>query len=206
MYQQMSNIGEDADGVGAASAAGYPNEKRAKRKRKRQHYVQNSPNQSISSFYFSSYPNLHLNPNSVSPELYPITGYGSSSSHTGGIYYNSYQSKEMGPSLGASMPSPSSGGKNAKKMEAMGRVISNPDDGRGQLPAFQEAYLQTGRPHQHQQCLSTSSSRTILSQPPTLSRADTAVVLYEDGGVVLRKDSDEEAELEGDLGTFKLEH
>lgn len=196
MYRQMSNIGVGADGVGAASAAGYPNEKRAKLKRKRlwQHYIQHSPNQSISSFYFSSYPNLHLNPNSVSPEPYPITSYGSSSPHTGGIYYNSYQSKEMGPSLGASMPSPSSGGRNAKKMEATGRVIPNPDDGRRQLPAFQEAYLQTGRPHQHQQCLSTSSSRTILSQLPTLSRTDTAVV------------SDEEAELEGDLGTFKLKH
>ena len=63
LMQQMSNIG-----VNAASAVGYPNEKRGKR----QQYAQHTPNQSISSgsFYPSSFnSNQHLDPNSVSPEL-----------------------------------------------------------------------------------------------------------------------------------------
>ena len=117
-----NNISVAVDGVGASSAAGYPNEKRAKRKR--QQYVQHTPNQSISSFHSSSsYPNLHSNPNSISPEPYSITSYGSPSPHADGIYYDFYPSMRMGPSSGASLPSPSIGGRTSKKMEAMGRVI-----------------------------------------------------------------------------------
>jgi len=90
-------------------------------------------------------------------------------------------------------------------MEAMGRVISNPDDGRGQLPAFQQSYLQSGPgPHQQQQYPSSSSSTAVPFQPqhpqsqsPTPSRAGTAVVVHEDGGrVVLGKGEEAEGERE----------
>jgi len=95
----------------------------------------------------------------------------------------------------------------------MGRVIANPDEGRGQqqqqLPAFQQSYLQSGPgPHQHQHpqyVVSSSSSSTTVpgtqyprqqSQSPTPSRAGTAVVVHEDGGrVVLGKGAEEEKEV-----------
>ena len=202
--QQMSNIGRAADGVGAVSAAGYPNEKRAMRQ---QQYAQHTPNQSVSSGSFypsSSIANQQMNPHSVSPEPYSVTSDGSSSvggSASGGIYY---QPMGRGPSPGPSVLSSSSGGgggRNAKEMEAMGRVfIANPDEARGQqhLPAFQQAYLQTGPgPHQQQQHQYMSSSSSSTAQPqqysqqshsPPVTRAGTAVVVHEDGGrVVLRK-------------------
>ena len=68
-----------------------------------------------------------------------------------------------------------------RTMEEMGKVI-NP-----LLPAFQD-YLQTGFVlHQQQQYLLSSSSTAVVSQPPTPSRAGTAVVVHEGGRVVLHK-------------------
>ena len=197
--QQMSNNGAAADGVATALPAGYPNGKRAIR----QQYAQQSPNQTISSGSFypsSSNPNLHLNSNSVSPESYSIlTNDGSPSlggSGSGGIYY---QSMGRGPSPGPLL-TPSTGGRNAKEMKAIGRVISNPDDGRGQLPAFQQAYLPTASgPRQQQHCLSFPSPTANLSQPPFPSRAGTAVVVHEDGRVVYVRPRQEERISEGEV-------
>ena len=68
-----------------------------------------------------------------------------------------------------------------RSMEAMGEVISNPNDGSGQLTTFQQAYLQTrSGSHHQQQCLSSSSSTAV-----TPSRAGAAVVAREDGGRVV---------------------
>ena len=192
--QQMSNIGVAAAGAGTASAAGYPNGKRAKRLG--QQYAHHTPNQSISSgsFYpFSSYPNLHLNPNSIFLEPYSATSDGFPSLGGSGTYH---QPMERGPSSGPSVLSPSSGRRNTNEMKAMGWVIPNPDDGRGQLPAFHQAYLRAR--HQLRLRLSSSPSTTVPSQPPTPSRAGTAVVVHEDGSwVVLSKG--EEAEGKGEV-------
>lgn len=204
--QQMSNIG--ADGVvgaaAAAAAAGYPNEKRAMRQHQQQQSVSHhTPNTSISSG--SLYPassNANQQLSRVSPEPYSDGSSVGGGSGSGGVYY---QTMGRGPSPGPSVLSSSSGGRNAKEMEAMGRVINNPDDGRGgqqQLPAFQQAYLQTGPgPHQQQQQYQSSSSSTPVpsqyppsSQSPTPSRAGTAVVVHEDGGRVVLRGKGEEAE------------
>ena len=218
--QQMSNIGVVGDGVAAAAAAvsatGYPNEKRTMRQQQQQ-YGQHTPNQSVSSgslYPSSSHANHNMNPNGVSPEPYSATSDGASSvgGGSGGVYY---QSMARGPSPGPSVLSSSSGGRHAKEMEAMGRVIANPDGGQQQqqqqqLPAFQQSYLQTGPgPHQQQQhpqyvVSSPSSSSTaqypLSSHSPTPSRAGTAVVVHEDGGrVVLRKGEGEEAEGEREV-------
>ena len=219
--QQMSNIGGAVDGA-TVSSAGYPNEKRAMRQQQQQQQnaVQHTPNTSISSGSLYPSSSHHANQqfqNRVSPEPYSIASDGSSSvggggggsGSAGGIYY---QTMGRGPSPGPSVLSSSSGGgRNAKEMEALGRVIHNPDEGRAyqqsqqqqQLPAFQQSYLQSGPgPHQHhQQQLSSSSSATTAypqSQSPTPSRAGTAVVVHEDGGrVVMRKG--EEVEGEGEV-------
>ena len=188
--QQMSNIGVAADGVGAVgalTAAGYPNEKRTMR---HQQYGQHSQSLSSGSLYPpSSHGNQQMNPTSVSPEPrpYSMTSDGSSAggSASGEIYY---QSMGRVPSPGHSAVTSSSGGRNAKEMEAMGRFIAtNPDEGRGQFPAFQQAYLQTGPgPHQHQQYMPSSSSSTPIpsqqfSQQP---HSPAAVVVHADGGRV----------------------
>ena len=209
--QQMSNIGADGASSSVAAAAGgegYPNEKRAMRLHQQQSVSHHTPNTSISSG--SLYPassNANQQMSRVSPEPYSVTSDGSSSvgggSGSGGVYY---QTMGRGPSPGPSVLSSSSGGaRNAKEMEAMGRVIYNPDDGRGgqqQLPAFQQAYLQTGPgPHQqqHQQYPSSSSSTTVpsqypQSQSPTPSRPGTAVVVHDDGGRVVFRAKGEETE------------
>ena len=203
--QQMSNIGVAADGVGAVTAAGYPNEKRAMRQQ------QHALSQSFSSgslYPSSSHANQQMNPNGSSPEPEPNSADGSSSfggsgsGGSGGIYY---QPMGGAPSPGHSVLTSSSGGRNAKEVEAMGRVVTNPD---GQIPAFQQAYLRTGPGiHQQQQgqYLPSSSSSAIpvplqypqQSHPPTISRAGAAVVVHEDGGrVVLRKGEEAEGERE----------
>jgi hypothetical protein len=172
--RHMSNIGVAPDGVGPALAAGYPNEKRSMMRR--QQYVQHNhtiqPNSSGFFYPSSFYPILHLNSNSVSLESYSATSHGSSSlgGHGSGEIY--YQSMGRGSSYGPSVPTPlgpSSGGRNSNEMEAMGRIISNPGNGRGQPPAFQHAYLQARSvPHQQQQCLSSLSPAAVPSQPPTI--------------------------------------
>lgn len=73
---QMSNISVAADGVGASSSAGYPNEKRAKRQQYLQPHTTSNPSISSGSIYSSSsYSSLRLNPNtsSVSPVPYSVT-------------------------------------------------------------------------------------------------------------------------------------
>ena len=89
------------------------------------------------------------------------------------------------------MLSPSNGGRNANETEAMGDP---------QLPAFQQANLQTQAgpgPHQQQQYLSSSSPKAVPSQLPTLSRAGTAFVpmVHQDGGRVVFEEQDGEGEM-----------
>jgi hypothetical protein len=189
---QLSNVGGAGDGLGvaaaAAAAAGYGNEKRAMR----QQYPQHTPNPSISSgshYPASSSTLQHFNTSGVvSPEPQSPTSDGFSSiggSAVGGVNYRPLSGHSPGPSVMTS----SSGGRNAKEMEAMGRaVVANPDDIPGQHLGFQQAYLQSG-PGPHQQQYSSSSSTPVATQhSPTPSRAGTAVVVHEDGGrVVLRK-------------------
>lgn len=183
----MSNIGVVADGVGAASAAGYRNGKRAMR----QQYAQHTPNQPISSgsfYHSSSNPNLHLNPNSLSLESYSVTSHESpshSGSCSGGICYQSMGREPLpGPSV-VILVRPSAEGRYANEMEAMRPVMSNLDDGRGQLPAFQQAYLQTRSGPQ------PSLSPTAVNN----SRAGAAVVAHEDGvRVLLRRGKEGEGE------------
>ena len=230
--QQMSNMGVVADGVGmvgsasvGAAGGGYPNEKRAMRQQQQQN-AQHTPNHSFSSgslYPSSSHAIQNMNPNGSSspePEL-PYSVDGSSSfgggggggSGSGGIVYQTMGGGRV-PSPGHSVMSSSSGGRrrNAKEMEAMGRVISNPDDvGRGQqqlqqqFPAFQQAYLQTGPGlHQQHQYRPSSSSSTgggvpiqqqqHTQQQQSLSRAGTAgVVVHADGGRVVIPNKGEEA-------------
>ena len=190
---QLSNVGGAGDGVGvaaaaAAAAAGYGNEKRAMR----QQYHTPNPSISSGSHYPASSTNLqHFNASGVgSPEPQSPTSDGFSSiggSAFGGVNYRPLS----GNSPGHSVLSSSSGGRNAKEMEAMGMaVVANPDDIPGQLPGFQQAYLQSGPgPHQQQYLSSSSSSTAVPTQhSPTPSRAGTAVVVHADGGrVVLRK-------------------
>ena len=169
-------------------------------------------------------PNQYpLSQNSTSPE--PFATMSDRSSSTGGVGGGGYfQGQGMMPRGGSSSPGQSvlgsssgGGGRNAKEMEAMGRVVANPDDrvpggqqGQqqqyGQFPAFQ-AYLQNGPgPHQQQQQQqqqqqyhpSSSSSTPVPSQ--ATAGPGTAVVVHEDGGrVVLRKGGDAEGETEADV-------
>lgn len=196
--QQMSNVGAAIDGV---AAAGYGNEKRAMRQQHAGHT--SSASVSSGSHYpttvaSSANPNYqHLHVNNASPEPYSPTS--DRSSAAGENYYGPH-SMGRGPSPGPSLLSSSSGARNMKEMEAMGSVIANPDEGQS-LPAFQQAYLQTGPgPHQQQQqqhYMSSSSSPVPSQLSPTPSRAGTAVVVHEDGGrVVLRKGGEVEAEAE----------
>lgn len=141
-------------------------------------------------------PNQHLNP--LPGPYTPGLSSDGSSSVGGGVYYH----PQSGPSPRPSVLSSSSGGRHAKEMEAMGRVVANPDEAHGQFPAFQ-AYLQNGPgPHQPQQYPQSSSSSASPapvpshqyqnSQPQT---AGSAVVVHADGGrVVLRKGGDAEGE------------
>ena len=188
---QMSNVGMAGDGVGVAAAvAGYGNEKRAAR-----HQHTASASVSSGSHYPASSSAHYQNLTVGSPEPQSATTDGVSVDGSGGAYY-----RQSGPSPSSS----SGGGRNAKEMEATGRiVIANPDEGAGQLPGFQRAYLQIGPGPQHQRGLSSSSLTTTTTNAarssqasPTPSRAGTAVVVHEDGGrVVLRKGETEEPEV-----------
>ena len=87
--------------------------------------------------------------------------------------------------------SPSNGGRNANETEAMG-------DSDPQLPAFQQANLQTGPgPHQQQQYLLSSSPKAVPSQLSTPSRAGIAFVpvVHEDGGRVVFEEQEGEGEV-----------
>ena len=206
--QQMANVGLTAGGV--AASAGYGNEKRAMRQAYAQqdqiystsgHTRQQSTSLSVSSGSHypttlapsSSHPgyfqNQQLIRNSASPEPNtPGASDGSSSFGGGGVYYNPQSMGRGGPSPGPSVLSSSSGGRNAKEMEAVGRVVVNPEDGVGGSQAFQ-AYLQNG-PQQP----SASSSGPILSQ-----RGGASVVVHEDGGRVIPKGAEAEAALSPEI-------
>ena len=201
-----------AAGAAALTATGYPNEKRAMRQQQQQ-YGRHTPNQSVSSgsLYPSSTQQMMLsNPNGSSPEPEPYSADGSSSfggsggSGSGGIYYQTMgrggaqvgQQGQLLPVMSSSSSGGGGGRRSAKEIEAMGggrSMISNPDEnGRQQMiPAFQQAYLQTGPgPHQHQQQyfpLSSPSTSPVPSQS-TVSRAGTAVVVHEDGGRVVERE------------------
>lgn len=218
--QQMANIGVAAGGIGASSSSGrYGDEKRALR----QQYAStpnSNPGYSQQQQIYSTPLTHHTSNPSVSSgshyattashqplaESYGPGGASDGSSSVGGsaavdgVYYHN-QSLGRGPSPGQSVLSSSSGGggRNVKEMEAMGRVVVNPEEGQygpqqgqqyGQYPAFQ-AYLQNGPgPHQqHYQQPSSSSSAGNQTSP----RAGSAVVVHEDGGrVILRKGGEEE--------------
>jgi LPXTG-motif cell wall-anchored protein len=193
---QLSNVGGARDEVGVAAAAGYGNEKRAMR----QQYAQHTPNASISSgshYPTSSTNHEYFNASGVgSPEPQSPTSdeYSSIGGNVfGGVNYRPLSRHSPGPSVLTS----SSGGKNAKEMEAMGRaVVVNPDDVPG-VSGFQQAYLQSGPGPHHQQHLPSSSSTPVPTRhSPTLSRAGTAVVVHEDGGRVVLSKGDGEGEAE----------
>jgi hypothetical protein len=189
---QMQQVGVGGDGVGVA--AGHGNEKRAMR-------LQHAPTASVSSG--SHYPaSSSHNANFIVGSPEPPSDDGS-----GGTYYRQSGGRG-GPSPGPSVLSSSSGGgRHAKEMEATGRVvIANPDDGPGQLPGFQQAYLQSGPGPHHQRVVSSSSltsnpvSTTTSQHSPSHSRAGTAVVVHEDGGrVVLRKGEGEPEVLNSEI-------
>jgi len=190
-HPQMQQVA--GDGVGVA-AAGYGNEKRPIR-------LQHTPTASVSSgSHYPASSNPHYQVLAVgSPEPQSPTSDGVSADGSGATYYRQSAGRG-GPSPGPSVLSSSSGGggggRNAKEMEATGRiVIANPDEGAGQLPGFQQAYLQTGPGPQHQRGLSSSSTNAVRSTSPASSRG--AVVVHEDGGrIVLRSKGEPEGEPE----------
>lgn len=213
--QQMGNVG-----VVAGTSAGYGNEKRGMRHQyspvpnPASNLHGHNPSVSSGSHYPTTLasssnhaPNQHLNAHSMSPEPHTPGGFSASdgSSSIGGNAFNYHpQAVGRGPSPGPSvMSSSTSGGRHAKEMEAMGRVIANPDEviggpqaqqqQYGQFPAYQ-AYLQNGPgPHQqHQYQPPSSSSMPAPLHPSQASQsAGSAVVVHEDGGrVVLRKGGD----------------